>query len=136
MTCLMVGAIAVMLSGPGFSLHWTHSVEKVEWAEDWAVEGTTLRLTRARVKGSGAGMEPGEGAVLQGGWWVWSPDLSVRSLLLAASGATGAPRAGMGRRGNIGWSGRGVAAAGRRGARRNRDGQWHKTGRQGRPDRP
>jgi hypothetical protein len=89
-TCLMAGAMVLALSNPGFSLHWTHSVEKVEWAEDWAVEGTTLRLTRARVKGSGAGMEPGEGAVLQEGWWVWSPDLSVPSLLLAASGATGA----------------------------------------------
>ena len=86
----MAGAVTLALSGPAFSLHWTHSVERVEWAEDWMIEGRGLRLVQARVKGSGAGMEPGEGAVLRDGWWVWSPDLWVADLHLAASGATGA----------------------------------------------
>ena len=54
------------------------------------VEGTTLRLVRARVRGSGAGMEPGDGAVLRGGWWEWAPGTQVAELHLAASGATGA----------------------------------------------
>lgn len=88
MTCLMVGAMAVMLSGPGFSLHWTHSVEKIEWVELWQVEPNALRLVQAKVKGSGAGMEPGEGAIMEDGWWTWRPDLVVPSLRLAASGAT------------------------------------------------
>jgi hypothetical protein len=86
----MVGAVALGLSAPAFSLHWTHSVERSEWVEDWLVEPEGLRLTRARVKGSGAGMEPGENAVLAEGWWVWTPDLAVPRLRLAASGATGA----------------------------------------------
>ncbi len=53
--CLMVGSIALALSGPTFQLRWTHSVEKVEWVEDWAVEPGELLLTQARIKGSGAG---------------------------------------------------------------------------------
>ncbi|MEZ5450817.1 MAG: DUF1850 domain-containing protein [Thiolinea sp.] len=32
-----------------------------------------LQLLQARVKGSGAGMEPGDDAVLKDGWWVWQP---------------------------------------------------------------
>ncbi|WP_435259547.1 DUF1850 domain-containing protein [Thioclava sp. FR2] len=88
--CLMVGAVAMSLSGNGFSLHWTHSVEKITWSENWVVMGHALQLVEAKVKGSGAGMEPGEGAVLQDGWWVWSPMTRVPELRLAASGATGA----------------------------------------------
>lgn len=90
MTCLAVGAALLTLAGPGFTLSWTHSVERVEWQEEWRVERATLILERARVRGSGAGMEPGEGAVLEDGWWVWPADLRVPSLTLAASGATGA----------------------------------------------
>ncbi|MEZ5798109.1 MAG: DUF1850 domain-containing protein [Paracoccaceae bacterium] len=88
--CLMAGTLAIALSGPAFTLHWTHSVEKVEWVEDWRVEPGGLRLTGAQVKGSGAGMEPGEGATLQDGWWIWAADRRVDRLDLAASGATGA----------------------------------------------
>ena len=90
MTCLMAGALVLALSGPGFSLHWTHSVEKTEWVELWEVHPKSLRLTQARIKGSGAGMEPGPGAVQENGWWVWSPQTEVPALHLAASGSTGA----------------------------------------------
>lgn len=86
----MVGATVLALSQPGFSLHWTHSVERVEWAETWQIATDGLHLTEARVRGSGAGMEPGEDAVLQDGWWVWQPGTVVADLHLAASGATGA----------------------------------------------
>ena len=89
-TCLMVGAAVLSLGSPAFSLHWTHSVEKTEWVEDWRIEARGLRLTGARVKGSGAGMEPADDAVLQDGWWVWRADTLVPALHLAASGATGA----------------------------------------------
>ena len=89
--CLMAGAAALSLASPDFTLSWQHSVEKVEWREDWRIEGPALRLTRAAVRGPGAGMEPGEGARLEGGWWVWAPDLApVPELWLAASGATAA----------------------------------------------
>ncbi|MDO5630265.1 MAG: DUF1850 domain-containing protein [Paracoccus sp. (in: a-proteobacteria)] len=88
--CLMVGATMLMLGGAGFQLEWTHSVERSGWREDWRIQGGKLHLTRAAVRGSGAGMEPGAGAQLQNGWWVWSPDLPPQpALLLAASGATG-----------------------------------------------
>lgn len=88
--CLVIGATALGLATGDFDLSWTHSVEKVEWRESWRVEEDALRLVEARVRGSGAGMEPGSGAVLLDGWWVWSPGLAVPALALAASGATGA----------------------------------------------
>ena len=87
--CLLVGATALSLASGGFELSWTHSVEKTGWREHWVVEGRALRLTEAAVKGSGAGMDPGPGAMLKGGWWVWTPDLPpVPEVNLAASGAT------------------------------------------------
>ena len=89
--CLMAGAVMLAL-GPGdsFSLAWTHSVEKIEWREEWRVIDAGLVPLRAAVKGSGAGMEPGPDARLQDGWLVWEPKAPpVRELALAASGATG-----------------------------------------------
>ena len=87
--CLMAGAVALALAAPEFTLSWTHSVEKTEWRESWMVAEGGLHLQEAAVKGSGAGMDPGEGARLLGGWWVWPADLTVPELVLAASGATG-----------------------------------------------
>lgn len=87
MSCLMAGAIALAVQN-GFGLSWTHSVERTEWRERWEVRGDQLYLNEARIRGSGAGMEPGEGARRQGDWWVWEPQLSVPELALAASGAT------------------------------------------------
>ncbi|HMA13557.1 MAG TPA: DUF1850 domain-containing protein, partial [Kiloniellaceae bacterium] len=68
---------------------WTHSVEKTAWQESWALTPEGLVLTEARVKGSGAGMDPGEGAREIDGWWVWQPKAPpVPELVLASSGAT------------------------------------------------
>lgn len=89
--CLLAGALVLSLPGNGFSLEWTHSIEKTIWHEDWRIAGAALVLTGAAVKGSGAGMEPGPDAVLRNGWWVWAPDLPPQpQLVIAASGATGA----------------------------------------------
>lgn len=72
-----------------FTLSWTHSVQKTQWRESWAVTPAGLELREARVKGSGAGMEPGPDAVLRDGWWVWQPRLPPqKTLSLAASGMT------------------------------------------------
>jgi hypothetical protein len=91
MTCLMVGATALQLAAATFTLSWTHSVERTGWHETWEVGTAGLVLREARVRGSGAGMDPGPGARLEGGWWVWLPDLPPQpALVLAASGATGA----------------------------------------------
>lgn len=83
--CLAAGAVTTRLAIAAFTLAWTHSVEKVEWQEDWRIEAGRLVLVEARVKGSGAGMEPGAGAVLAGGWYRWSPGLAVPELVLARS---------------------------------------------------
>lgn len=61
-----------------FTLAWTHSIEKTRWEEDYRVERAAkgppvLRLARARIRGTGAGMEPPEGARLQQGWYVYTP---------------------------------------------------------------
>lgn len=87
--CVIAGGKSMVIATTLFSLSWTHSVEKTEWAESWRVIPQGLELTEARVKGSGAGMDPGEGARLEDGWWVWEPELPVvPELVLAASGAT------------------------------------------------
>ena len=89
--CVVTGGKVLTLAVTAFTLSWTHSVEKTGWQEDWQLAGQGLQLREARVKGSGAGMDPGEDAVLKDGWWVWQPDLPVQTeLRLAASGATGA----------------------------------------------
>lgn len=87
--CLLVAGKPLALATSLFTLGWTHSIEKTGWRELWRVERGTLVLVEARVRGSGAGMEPGEGARLQRGWWVWAPGTRHASLTLAASGATG-----------------------------------------------
>lgn len=60
-----------------FTLAWTHSIEKVRWEEDYLVAGTPhatwLQATAARIKGSGAGMEPPPDARLIDGWYVYTP---------------------------------------------------------------
>ena len=87
--CVIAGVKTVAIAVTAFSLSWTHSVEKVEWREDWRVTPAGLELVQARVKGSGAGMEPPQGAVLEDGWWVYAPVVApVPRLVLAASGAT------------------------------------------------
>jgi hypothetical protein len=87
--CLATPVLALALAADSFTLRWTHSVEKTVWQERWEVESGALRLQEGRVQGSGAGMDPPEGSVLQDGWWVYRRDLEVRRLRLAVSGATG-----------------------------------------------
>lgn len=89
----LAGAPPLPLADGRFTLEWHHSVEHVAWREFWEVTPAgMLALTGAAVRGSGAGMEPGEGAVLADGWWRWPviPPRELPELLLGASGATGA----------------------------------------------
>lgn len=88
--CILSGTTTVIVAAKLFSLSWQHSVEHTEWREDWRVAPAGLELVEARVKGSGAGMEPPEGSVLREGWWVYRPRLPAQErIVLAASGATG-----------------------------------------------
>jgi hypothetical protein len=89
--CIASAAGLLVLAARDFTLSWTHSVERTEWVEQWRVGTDGLTLREARIRGSGAGMEPPEGARLTGGWWVYVPALPPQpSVTLAASGATGA----------------------------------------------
>jgi hypothetical protein len=87
--CILGLGETVTLAAALFSLSWTHSVEGTRWQETWLVGDAGLRIMEARIKGSGAGMEPPQGAVLRDGWWVFRPELPAQEkLVLAASGAT------------------------------------------------
>jgi hypothetical protein len=74
--CLIAGALSVALGAGAFTLAWTHSIEKVRWEEDYHVQGDLLLLDSARIRGSGAGMEPPDGALLRDGAWHYRPALN------------------------------------------------------------
>lgn len=81
MLCLAAGKILVAIPLASFTLAWTHSIEKTRWEEDWKSSGKLLVLSEARVKGIGAGMEPGASAVLRNGVWHYLPDAPPTSML-------------------------------------------------------
>ncbi|MFO1128405.1 MAG: DUF1850 domain-containing protein [Rhodospirillales bacterium] len=84
--CVSAGAATLVVAWSTFTLSWTHSVEKTEWQEEWQVSADSLEVTRARIKGAGAGMEPPADARLEDGWWVYRPSLPpLPNLILARS---------------------------------------------------
>ncbi|MCS3474245.1 TRAP transporter 4TM/12TM fusion protein [Bradyrhizobium elkanii] len=88
--CLASAGVVKALSIAAFTLAWTHSIEKSAWQEDWLVTPAGLTLQRARVKGTGAGMEPPPEARLVDGWFQWSPPPVPRpEVVLGNSGAAG-----------------------------------------------
>ncbi len=78
--CLAAAGLAISLPLQAFTLNWTHSIEKILWEEDYKVvqttDGARLQLTEARIRGSGAGMEPPPDAVLENGVWHYRPPLA------------------------------------------------------------
>ena len=88
--CFIAGGIAKTLQVTAFTLAWTHSVQKTEWQEDWQVLAGGLTLIEARIKSSGAGVDPPPDARLIDGWWRWRPAAASHSeVVLAHSGAAG-----------------------------------------------
>jgi hypothetical protein len=87
--CLASAGIVKTLGLAAFTLAWTHSIEKTEWQEDWRVTAHGLELVQARVKGSGAGMEPAPDARLVDGWFQWQPQVLTPEVALGNSGAAG-----------------------------------------------
>jgi len=88
--CLASSGVVKALQLAAFTLAWTHSVEKIEWQEDWLTTPHGLQLVQARVKGSGAGMEPPPEARLVHGWFEWQPKRGpMPELVLGNSGAAG-----------------------------------------------
>lgn len=72
------GVPTVFVPVEEFTLVWTHSIEKVRWEEDYRVEldalgHAVLIAGSARIRGSGAGMEPPPDAVFEGGWYTYQP---------------------------------------------------------------
>jgi hypothetical protein len=88
--CLASAGVVKTLWVAAFTLVWTHSIEKVDWQEDWRITPQGLQLEQARVKGSGAGMEPPPEARLVGGWFQWQPTRApMPEVVLGNSGAAG-----------------------------------------------
>jgi hypothetical protein len=84
--CLAAGAQHAVIPTEHFTLRWQHSIEKVEWDEDYVVAGDLLMLSGARIRGSGAGMEPPATARLDHGVWHYRvPDPWRREVVLARS---------------------------------------------------
>ena len=84
--CLSAGVLAAALATNSFTLAWTHSIEKIRWEEDWRVGNAALQVVAARIRGSGAGMEPPPDALLRDGVWHYRPDLApLESLTLRHS---------------------------------------------------
>ena len=79
--CVAAGGLVVTLALESFTLAWTHSIEKIRWEEDWRVAGDKLVLIEARVRGSGAGMEPPAGSVLRDGVWHYDPHVAPLAVL-------------------------------------------------------
>jgi hypothetical protein len=80
--CLAVGAVVhATLPATEFTLAWTHSVEKVRWEEDYRVDGRLLVAVAARVRGSGAGMEPPADAMWRDGAWHYHPAIGPLPML-------------------------------------------------------
>ncbi len=88
--CLIVaGRLLATLPVTEFTLAWTHSVQQSRWEERYRIDGARLVLERARVEGSGAGMEPAPDAVWRDGSWRWTPALPpLRQLRLTVSSFT------------------------------------------------
>jgi hypothetical protein len=87
--CLVAGSTIAPLLAGAITLAWTHSVEKIVWEEDWRSGKAGLELVEARVRGSGAGMEPPPEARFANGAWAWRPTLPPqREVVLRRSGAT------------------------------------------------
>jgi hypothetical protein len=88
--CLASAGVVKTLALAAFTLVWTHSIEKVDWQEDWRITSSGLELVQARIKGSGAGMEPPSDARLVNGWFQWQPKRApMPEVVLGNSGAAG-----------------------------------------------
>jgi hypothetical protein len=81
MICLTAATLSSIVMVNSFTLAWTHSIEKIRWEEDWRVESEQLVIAEARIRGSGAGMEPPAGATFKDGVWHYRPDLPAQLAL-------------------------------------------------------
>ncbi|MCQ9615358.1 DUF1850 domain-containing protein [Paenalcaligenes niemegkensis] len=80
--CLQLAAVpdaeVVHIDTQKFTLAWMHSIEHQRWEELYSVRLDNkgqpyLQIDQARVKGSGAGMEPASEAEYKEGWYQYVP---------------------------------------------------------------
>ena len=76
--CLVAGNIHVEIPARHFTLRWQHSIEKIDWEEDYVIAGDWLFLASARIRGSGAGMEPPLDSFYSKGVWHYRPASDIR----------------------------------------------------------
>jgi len=89
MICLVAGQVIAPLMVSAMTLAWIHSVEKIAWEEDWRATPAGLEIVEARVKASGAGMEPPPEAKLVNGFYAWKPKVPPQTeVIMRRSGAT------------------------------------------------
>lgn len=87
--CLAAGALVVALGHGEITLGWRHSVQKTLWEEVWRETSAGLEIVEARIEGSGAGMDPPDGAKLANGFWRWRPALPpLKEVVMRRSDAT------------------------------------------------
>lgn len=80
--CVWAGAaLLATLPISDFTLAWTHSIEKIRWEEDWRISPAGLEIVEARIRGTGAGMEPPAGAELRDGIWHYHPAIGVQEFI-------------------------------------------------------
>lgn len=88
--CIISDAAIAKIAVSTFILGWTHTVQKTRWEEVWAVTRPGLVMREARVKGSGAGMDPPPEARFDGTWYRWKPSPAPQqSVVLARSDVPG-----------------------------------------------
>lgn len=83
---LLAGAKQLLLAGSTFTLAWAQPVDSGRWEEDWTVGLSGFQLVETRIQGDG--IEPPQGAVLDGDVWRYHPALAFLEdrLVLARSG--------------------------------------------------
>src|SRR3954468_1780409 len=83
---VLLGTAVHTLPTDRITLSWTHTVEKTRWEEDYRIAGDALTIVEARVKTSGAGMDPPANATWSFGWWRYKPSIGLlKEVILANS---------------------------------------------------
>lgn len=77
----LAGVVWAELPTSSFTLAWMHTIEKVRWEEDYRVTPDGLLLDEARIRGTGAGMEVPDNAVLRDGAWHYQVELAPLHIL-------------------------------------------------------
>jgi hypothetical protein len=77
-------AITILPTG-SITLAWTHTVEGTRWEEDYSVAQGALRVTEARIRRNGAGMDAPADASWSDGWWHYVPVLGPLSEVTLAN---------------------------------------------------